>query len=117
MGLPPRRPPGRPRRSPRDAIKFGELVEIEIAKGEKVEAAMENVRRCQKRWGGRSKAYELWSEYQVHKANQAESDRQYRQMIADLALRLSDPKEARRVRSLLRWIAFKRWIRRTLRRP
>jgi len=70
--------------SRRLALEFGRLVEIERAKGNKGEAAMEIVRRrAPKLWGGRTKAYELWAEYQTHKEAQAEYERQYAQMQAE----------------------------------
>ena len=86
----PKRPPGRRRRSRYDAPEFGRLVEAELAKGFKVEQAMENIhRRKPGRWGGRSKAFTLWAEYQTHKANKAEGERRYAQVIADIAAQIS----------------------------
>jgi len=83
------RPPGRPGRSRHAAPEFGRLVEIEIAKGNKVEAAMEIVRRRQPtRWGGRSKAFELWKVYQIHKAAQAEDKRRQAQLMAEIGARI-----------------------------
>jgi hypothetical protein len=99
------RRPGRPGRSRHEAAEFGRLVELELTKTgvAKVEAAMEIVRRQRpRRWGGRSKAFELWSEYKTAKAYRAESDRQYAQMIAEVSAKLSaDPKTQRR---LFRWL-------------
>jgi hypothetical protein len=88
--------------------EFGRLVDIEIAKGNKVEAAMEIVRRrkpglC----NSRSKAYELWAEYKTNKTYKAEADRRRAGVMDYLA---SDPKFVRWARRRVRWQDFKRRV-------
>jgi hypothetical protein len=63
---------GRPPRPIDEAREFGRLIEIERGRGSQLGPAMDAVRRrSPRRWGSRSKMFDLWGQYLADKVQRA----------------------------------------------